>query len=373
MTSDDLGAEHEDLLQFLYQFPVGVIDMNDAGVVSTMNPAASRMLSTETEPGESVVEPLQILERLAPELFDKVRTNPDVFGMITTGRGHDIDSTDGVTRFTVSVHRVRSGRIVVSLTDVTEERRLLNEQRARARRLQSALLGRIDLTDLDVSVAYRPAHDQDLSGGDWYDVIDVGEQRFALVVGDVVGHDIEASATMGQLRAIVRALALVDPDPVSVIERTENLARTITGALGATVHYALLDRSDSTVTYTSAGHPPALVIQSDGTAEFLANGRRPVLAAVNDSSPRSATRVLDPDDVLVIYSDGLIERRGESIDEGLERLRSTAEGLGVEGSVDELVDRLTRAMLTGTNQRDDVCMLAVRQRQRDEDGGSVET
>ena len=168
-------------------------------------------------------------------------------------------------------------------------------------------------------------------------------------------------------------LALVDPDPVSVIERTENLARTITGALGATVHYALLDRSDSTVTYTSAGHPPALVIQSDGTAEFLANGRRPVLAAVNDSSPRSATRVLDPDDVLVIYSDGLIERRGESIDEGLERLRSTAEGLGVEGSVDELVDRLTRAMLTGTNQRDDVCMLAVRQRQRDEDGGSVET
>lgn len=360
--SDDLSSEHQDLLQFLYQFPVGVIDMDDSGVVSTMNPAASRLLSVEVEQGESVTAPLTILQRLAPELFDKLHTNPDVVGMITTGRGHDIDSVDGQTRFTISVHRVRPGRIIVSLTDVTEERRLFNEQRARARRLQSALLGRIDLTDLEVSVAYQPAHDQDLSGGDWYDVIDVGEERFALVVGDVVGHDIEASATMGQLRAIVRAFAIVDPDPRSVIDRTEHLVRTIDGALYASVHFALLDRSNSTVTYVSAGHPPALVVRSDGIADLLSDGRRPLLAAAPDRNPVTATETLCVDDVLVIYSDGLIERRNETIDDGLERLRSTAERLDASGPVDDFVNDLIRAMLTDTDQRDDICVLAVRQR-----------
>ena len=360
--ADDLSQDHQDLLQFLYQFPVGVLDMDESGAVSTMNPAASRLLSVEAEPAESVARPLDILRRLAPELFDKVETNPDQFGMITTGRGHDIDSSDGVTRFTISVHRVRPGRIIVSLTDVTEERRLLNEQRARAGRLQQALLGRIDTTDLDVSVAYRPAHEQDLSGGDWYDVIDVGNDRFALVVGDVVGHDIEASAAMGQLRAVVRAFAFVDPDPVRVIEQTENLARTIDGARFATVHYALLDRTASTVTYTSAGHPPPLIIRADGSASLMADGRRTVLAAVGHQDRPSATSKLAAGDVLVIYTDGLIERRNESIDDGLDRLLAVAERIGANGSVDELVEQLTNSMLDGSNHLDDVCVLAVRPR-----------
>lgn len=359
--SEALHDEHQDLLQFLYQFPVGVIDMDDDGVVSTINPAASRLLTVEAGPDESVVTPLPILTRLAPDLFGKVETNPDLFGMIATGRGHGVDSVDGVTRFTIAVHRVRPGRIIVALTDVTEERRLLEEQRARAQRLQRALLGRIDCTDLDVSVAYRPAHVQDLSGGDWYDVIDLGDDRFALVVGDVVGHDIEASATMGQLRAIVRALALADPEPAAVIDGTEQLARTIDGALGATVHYALLDRRCSTVAYSSAGHPPALLISPDGTAHLLADGRRPVLAAVEGKPGQSAVHDLGPDDVLLLYSDGLIERRGESIDVGMERLRAAASGIDTAASVDQIVEQVIQAMLAGTTRHDDVCVLAVRQ------------
>lgn len=354
--------EREDLLQFLYQLPVGVIDMDDAGVVESMNPAAARMLSTEIEPGESVAEPLPILQRLVPSLFDEVRDNPDTFGNLSAGRGDEVDSVDGVTRFAVSVHRVRAGRLVVSMIDVTEERRLLNEQSDRAERLQRALLGRVDETGLDVAIAYRAAHLQDLSGGDWYDVIDVGAERFAFVVGDVVGHDIEASATMGQLRAIVRAHALADPEPANVLERTDTLARTIDRALGATMAYVLVDRATSTLTYSTAGHPSPLVIGANGDSEFLAGGRRPVLAAVDDVSVAAGRRVLEDGDIVVIYSDGLIERRGESIEDGLERLCHLARGVDRTGPIDAFVDQLAMSMLADSNQDDDVCLLAVRHR-----------
>jgi len=362
MSDDSLSSDHQDLLQFLYEFPIGVIDMDEDGNVSTMNPAAARLLSVEANDDESVARPIEILRRITPTLFDHLDSHPDELGMVTTGRGFAIDSSDGSTRFTISVHRMRPRRLMVSLTDVTEERRLLNEQRDRAQRLQRALLGRIDTTDLDVSVAYRPAHDEDLSGGDWYDVIKIDDDRFALVVGDVVGHDIEAAAAMGQLRAIVRAFSLVEPDPVSVIEQTENLARTIDGARFATVHYALLDRAASTVTYSSAGHPPSLVIKADGSARLLPDGRRTVLAAVDRQDRPSATTGLDVGDVLIIYSDGLIERSDQSIDVGLDRLVETARTIDPSLSVDLIVEELTATMLGDATQRDDVCVLAVRQR-----------
>lgn len=358
---DSLDAEHQDLLQFLYQFPIGVIDVDEDGTVHMINPAASRMLSPEAGPGETVAEPLTILRRLAVELFDRVAERPDQLGMLTSGRGYDIDSSVGDRRFAVTVHRLRPGRLTVSLTDVTEERRLLVEQRLRASRLQRALLGRIDVTDLDVSVAYLPAHEQDLSGGDWYDVVDLGDGRYAFVVGDVVGHDIEASATMGQLRAIVRGFALVDPDPVSVLGRTEHLAKSIDGALAATVHYALLDQDRRTVSYASAGHPPPLLVRNGGEPELLTEGRRPLLAVADDVSAASAVTQVGAGDVLVMYTDGLIERRGESLDAGFERLLAAARRCRPdEDTVEEIIDVLTSAMLADTDHDDDVCALAVR-------------
>ncbi|MEZ5379371.1 MAG: SpoIIE family protein phosphatase [Acidimicrobiales bacterium] len=359
---DRLHPEHQDLLQFLYQLPIGVIAMSNAGEVSMMNPAASRLLMPEVEAGEDVAQPLPMLLRLAPELFEKLVAEPDTLGMISTGRGRDVDSSDGVTRFAVTAHRLRPDHVIVSLTDVTEERRLYNEQRSRARRLQSALLGRIDLNDLELSVAYLPAHSDDLSGGDWYDVINVDQDRFALVVGDIVGHDIEASATMGQLRAIVRSFALVDADPSSVLHRTESLARTIDGASCASLNYALLDRTDSTITFSSAGHPPPLLISNDGTAQLLAGGRRPLLGVVDLPDSPSEVVALGHGDILVMYTDGLIERRGEGVDDGFERLTEAASEVCDIESLDELVEALTHRLLDGFDQADDVCVLALRHR-----------
>lgn len=355
-----MHPEHQDLLQFLYQFPIGVIAMDEAGVVTLMNPGASQLLSTEVDEHETVNEPLPILARLVPELITKLLSDPDQLGMISTGRGQIVDCRDGTTRLSVTAHRVRPGHIIVSLIDVSEERRILNEHRARAMRLQRALLGSVDPTDLELSVAYIPAHRGDLSGGDWYDVIRLGQDRVALVVGDVVGHDLEASATMGQLRAIVRAFAVMNDDPGSVLERTNAIARTIHAARAATIHYAVLDQSNSTVTYASAGHPPPLVIRPDGTAELLSGGRQPALAVVDGGGHQTATTHLSADDILILYTDGLVERRNESLDDGFRRLQEVGQELRSIPSMDELVSRLTHMMLADTDQGDDVCVVAIR-------------
>lgn len=356
----NLHPEHQDLLQFLYQFPIGVIAMDETGAVTVMNPAASQLLSTEVRERETVDEPLPILERLVPELIDKLRSDPDQLGMISTGRGQVADCRDGTMRLLVTAHRLRRDHIIVSLIDVSEERRILNEHRARAMRLQRALLGSIDPTDLELSVSYIPAHREDLSGGDWYDVIRLDHDRVGLVVGDVVGHDLEASATMGQLRAIVRAFAVMNSDPSSVLEQTNTIARTIDAARCATIHYAVLDPSKSTVTYASAGHPPPLVIRADGTAELLSEGRQPALAVVETDGHVSGSTRLSPDDILILYTDGLVERRNESVDKGLRRLQQVAEELRSSPSMDELVGRLSHSMLADTDQDDDVCVVAVR-------------
>lgn len=360
--SEPLDSGHQELLQFLYQFPVGVIEMNECGEVQTMNPAASRLLSTELMDGESVTDPLPVLRRLVPDLMDELSGEPASLGAIGAGREENVDSRDGTTRFTVSAHRLRTDKIFVSLTDITEERRLLTEQRTRARRLQRALLGSVDENDLDLSVAYHAAHREDLSGGDWNDVIAVDTDRFALVVGDVVGHDIEASATMGQLRAIVRAVALIDPEPNLVLRRTETLARTIDGAACASISYVLLDRSSGVVSYANAGHPPPVIARVDGSTDVLDEAVQPVLAAVDAHEFEAATSHLGSGDVLVMYTDGLVERRSETLDVGIERLTRAATEARVLDTVDEIVARLVTTMLEGTNHHDDVCVLAVRHR-----------
>lgn len=358
--SDLPDTEHQDLLQFLYRCPFGVITFDESGWVSLINPTASRLLTPELVDGESVAAPLPVLGRLVPELVEELTGDRQRLGMIGSGRGPVVDSVDGRTRFTVTAHRIRRDQIVITLNDVSEERRLVTDQRLRARRLQQALLGQIDPTDLEVSVSYQPAHRGDLSGGDWYDVIDFGGDRHGLVVGDVVGHDIEASATMGQLRAVVRALALIDPEPRHVLQRTEAIARSIDAAACTTLHYAMLDRGRSILTYASAGHPPPLLIRSVGPPELLEAGRGPPLAAAPRASHGQAEAAVTSGDVVVLYSDGLIERRQESLDIGLARLRHVAADLPKRSTTDYVVQNLTARMLDGVERRDDVCVLAVR-------------
>lgn len=361
-----MNDDYQDLLQFVYQLPVGVISADEAGAVSMINPAAVAILMPELQPEEDIDSIMPILDRLVPELTEELRVLPGRVGHITTGDRALVDSVDGGSQFEMSLYRVRAGALMIVLRDVTEEKRLRDEQRARALRLQQALLGRVDLADLELSASYTPAQRGELSGGDWYDVIRLDDDRYALVVGDVVGHDIEASATMGQLRAVIRAYALIEEQPDTVLRQTDTIAQTIEAANCTTLSYAVFDSRTGLVQYTSAGHPPPLVIGADGSTRLLTGGRRPALATFDDGRPHRDSTMLNDGDVLVLYTDGLIERRTETLDVGLDRLQAVAAELGgtanAHASLETLVGSLVSTLTADSDHRDDVCVLAVRHR-----------
>ena len=361
-----MSDDHQDLLQFVYQLPVGVMSTDEDGTVSMINPAAVSILIPELQPGETVDSIMPVLDRLVPELTEELRADTTRTGHVTTGDRALVDSADGSRRFEISLYRIKVGSLMIVMRDVTEEKRLEDQQRARALRLQRALLGRIDLTDLELSASYTPAQRGELSGGDWYDVIRLDDERYALVVGDVVGHDIEASATMGQLRAVIRAYALIEEQPDTVLRQTDTIAQTIEAANCTTLSYVVFNRRTGVVQYTSAGHPPPLVISTDGSTRLLNGGRRPALATFDDGLAHGDTIALADGDVLILYTDGLIERRSETLDDGLQRLQAVASELVTSAEstapIESLVGSLVASLTADSDHRDDVCVLAVRHR-----------
>ena len=197
-------------------------------------------------------------------------------------------------------------------------------ERSLAVALQRTLLPQ-RLPDVDgvaIAARYLPAGRRARVGGDWYDAFWLPRSdRLALVVGDVVGHDVQAAAMMGQLRAGLRAYALEGHSPAAVLGRLSDLltATQDTVALQfATVIFILLDTATQTITYSNAGHPPPLVVGADGAVRLLDAGTS---AFVGAASPRvDCTESLCAGDALLLYTDGLIEQRGRPLDEGLRLL-----------------------------------------------------
>ena len=186
-------------------------------------------------------------------------------------------------------------------------------------RLQQSMLAESvpELPGLTVAAYYEPAAADLEVGGDWCEAIELPDGRVGLFVGDVVGRGLSAAAAMGQLRAAVNALALTCETPARLIDRLALFAETIPAAHCASVAAAILDRHTGELVYACAAHPPPLIISTDGDAHFLEGGRS-VPLVVPSRSPRPDARVtLAPGTRLVLFTDGLVERRGESIDEGL--------------------------------------------------------
>jgi anti-anti-sigma factor len=193
-------------------------------------------------------------------------------------------------------------------------------------------------------------------GGDWYDVIELPRGCIGLTVGDVVGRGLTAAATMGQLRTAIRAYALENPSPASVLEQMSRLVGQLEAGQMATVVYAVLDPGSETLTYASAGHPAPLLLGPDGTATYLEGGRSMPLGVAPGARPEAVTAI-EPGSTLILYTDGLIERRGHSIDEGLETLRRAVEASNA--SLNELCDE----GLVASGRRDaedDVAVLATK-------------
>jgi serine phosphatase RsbU (regulator of sigma subunit)/PAS domain-containing protein len=207
-----------------------------------------------------------------------------------------------------------------------------------------------------VAARYLPKTSTLTVGGDWYDVLDLGNGRRALIVGDCVGHDLEAATPMGALRNVSRALLTEGRAPAAVVDSLHRFAMTMPAASCATVVCVIVDLAAQTITYSNAGHPPPLLIH-DTTPIWLDQATTPPLAV---GSPVRVEAQVDtsPGDVLVLYTDGLVERRGEIIDRGFQRLADCAIGCRDE-SVQNIADQLIERLVDRT-PGDDVALIVKR-------------
>ncbi|OCB39765.1 histidine kinase [Mycobacterium malmoense] len=252
----------------------------------------------------------------------------------------------------------------------------LDRVRVMAREHRIAVEFQEQLLDLDrastavvVAAVYQPAGEAMRVGGDWYSVTPLDRAgRVAISVGDVVGHGLAAAIVMSRLRAAVAASALTAGEPGAVLGALDRYGASVAGARCATVAYALVapepDTGCATVSYSCAGHPYPLLVFPDHRAVFLTSGRRlPVAIKEHDAdgypADATATANLPPGSLILLYTDGLVERAGETLDDGLARLQAAAAecaDLPVESICAELLSRLAPP----AGYRDDVVVLALR-------------
>lgn len=226
------------------------------------------------------------------------------------------------------------GGVLIFATDVTDHaeaaerlRASERDQRETAVTLQRSLLPQEleEPDDLRIAATYLPGGTEAAVGGDWYDVITLGGGRTALVIGDVMGRGIRAAAVMGQLRTAVRAYARLDLPPHEVLQLLDGLATEIDANQIATCVYAIHDPNEGRLVYASAGHLPILVRNEDGTTH---RGDEPTGPPLGTGGwlHASGSVPLGPGSTAVLYTDGLVERRDEDLDEGIASLERALAG-----------------------------------------------
>ena len=195
-------------------------------------------------------------------------------------------------------------------------------------------------------------------GGDWYDAVALPDGDVGLAMGDVVGHGIGAAALMGQLRNSLRAYAIDGGSPSEVVGRLDHMMQQLESGRMATLLYMRIAGNWSSVTYTSAGHLPALVVEPDGSTRYLEGGRSLPLGVFPQGEFEQGCTELEPGSMLVLYTDGLVERRGESLDVGMAALAAAA--VAGPRSPEAMCDHLLKEMLGSTGAADDVGLLVLR-------------
>jgi anti-sigma regulatory factor (Ser/Thr protein kinase)/putative methionine-R-sulfoxide reductase with GAF domain len=212
-----------------------------------------------------------------------------------------------------------------------------------------------DIVGVDIAARYLPARDE--VGGDWYDVIDLTGGLVGFAIGDVAGHGVRAAALMGQLRTGLRAYALDGYSPGETLKHVDRLLHTVRGEGMATAAYAVLDPGTGALRLASAGHPPAVVVRSSGLAHLLESKPAPPLGTLPFGTYLETETTLAPGDSLMLYTDGLVERRREPLTAGLERLRVHA---SVVASADALAQRVVDRLVPRDGAEDDVAIVVVR-------------
>jgi serine phosphatase RsbU (regulator of sigma subunit)/anti-sigma regulatory factor (Ser/Thr protein kinase) len=252
---------------------------------------------------------------------------------------------------------------------VIETARRFSRERATALTLQRSMLptGLSAPTSVQVSHRYLPGSKLVEIGGDWYESIALPGGRVALAVGDVAGHGVRAAVTMGRLRTAIKTLTMLELGAAETLQRLDELMQEL-GEFEphfATCAFAIYDSVSGTCEVASAGHLPPLLVQPDGTSEYLDLAPAPPLG-IGSSPITSRTVQIADGSLLVMYTDGLVEKRRQDIDVGLDRLRQ----IFAKGSPARSLDDLCRAALAGVydnHDRDDIALLVARLRRIDRD------
>ncbi|GAA1512978.1 SpoIIE family protein phosphatase [Sphaerisporangium rubeum] len=235
----------------------------------------------------------------------------------------------------------------------------LDQQREAAVALQRAILGPSRLPD-GFAVRYEPASRPLEVGGDWYDIVPLAGERIGIVVGDCVGRGLPAAAVMGQLRSACRALLLQDAGPAQVFAALDRFAALVPGARCTTVFCGVLDGATGELVYSSAGHPPGILAHADGTTELLEGGRSTPLA-VRPGHPRpEATAIMPARSTLLLYTDGLVERRRRPLTAGIDQAGAAVQA-GRTIPIEDLAADIMTRLIPEDGFNDDVALLLYRQ------------
>jgi serine phosphatase RsbU (regulator of sigma subunit) len=218
-------------------------------------------------------------------------------------------------------------------------------------------------------VRYSPAAEAAQVGGDWYDAFLQRDGATVLVIGDVVGHDTAAAAAMGQMRTMLRTLAVhTGAGPAAVLRGVDAVMATLDAGVTATAVVARLEQTPDELArgltrlrWSNAGHPPPLVIGPDGVVDVLGGQDGDLLLGIDPDGERCEPEVELPwGSTLLLFTDGLVERRGQSIDDGLQQLRAILREPAVRHlTLDDLCDEVLSRMLPDRRE-DDVALVAMR-------------
>jgi serine phosphatase RsbU (regulator of sigma subunit)/PAS domain-containing protein len=303
-----------------------------------------------------------LVDRLGAEsaLAVPLAGSSGVLGSMVLFRGPESSRFDA-NDLKVGLEIGRRAGLAFEILEANRRQRLLSEE------LQLSMLTDPPQLDFaDVVARYQPAADEAQVGGDWYDSFIRSDGSLVVTVGDVVGHDVQSAAAMGQVRGLLRGIGYSHQGgPTDVVSALDAAVQSLHPGITATAVVALLSPDEEepgalSVCWTMAGHPPPVVVRADGSCELMQGSPDLLLGVLPDAERREQAATLRPGDTVLLYSDGLIERRDQDLDEGFVALLDAARELaGAEPEVlcDRLLDRMLRS-----RQDDDVCLIAFRVR-----------
>ena len=389
----------ERMLEELLHRVTGVLEVDDAAIF-VRDEEADRLLPAAGLDGDAVAsvgpEARQLAAKVAEERRSHIQEAPappeaeaadsqDPAG----GSGPDSTGASGdqqtePPRCLAAVPLMASGRAVGALVAALPASRLLSDEERRflelaadrvavaidrskvhhqaqriAETLQRSLLpGRLpDLPGLEIATRYQPGAEGTQVGGDLYDVVPYPDGRVGVAIGDVVGRGVEAASLMGRLRNALQAFALEGDPPERVLERLNRQVGRWEGGGFATLFYLVFDPRAATAVYANAGHLPPLVRSPNGKTSLLEGGASVPLGVTPVGCYREALTTLSPGSTLVLYTDGLVEERGVSLDDGFARLRTEAERS--PDDVERMCDHLLATVPPAGAHADDAALLAL--------------